>query len=72
VLLQKSPPSGHPQRMQFGQPIVLEKGAEMGRFKLGSTVVMCFAKPVDFADFKPEIKVQMGQSLGHIDTPILL
>ncbi|HDZ46124.1 hypothetical protein LCGC14_0055050 [marine sediment metagenome] len=69
---QVTPLSGHPQRMQFGQPIVLEKGAEMGRFKLGSTVVMCFAKPVDFADFKPEIKVQMGQSVGHIDTPILL
>jgi phosphatidylserine decarboxylase len=28
--------------------IVLKKGAELGRFKLGSTVVMLFEKPVDF------------------------
>ncbi|MGO1847388.1 MAG: archaetidylserine decarboxylase, partial [Halomonas sp.] len=47
---QVTPLAGHPQRMQFGQPITLEKGAEMGRFKLGSTVVMCFAKPVNFAE----------------------
>jgi phosphatidylserine decarboxylase len=69
---QVTPLSSQPQRMQFGHPITLEKGAEMGRFKLGSTVVMCFAKQVEFADSKPDVNVQMGQSLGHIDTPIFM
>ena len=62
---QVTPLSGHPQRMRFGQPITLEKGAEMGRFKLGSTVVMCFAKPVAFEDNPLGAKVQMGQTLGE-------
>ncbi|MBR9905991.1 MAG: phosphatidylserine decarboxylase [Gammaproteobacteria bacterium] len=61
---QVTPLSGYPQRMQFGQPITLEKGAEMGRFKLGSTVVMCFADQVNFAQFPPATMVQMGQTLG--------
>lgn len=62
---QVTPLSGHPQRMRFEQPITLEKGAEMGRFKLGSTVVMCFAKPVAFEDNPLGAKVQMGQTLGE-------
>jgi len=61
---QVTPLSGHPQRMRFGQPIVLEKGAEMGRFKLGSTVVLCFAKPVAFGNHALGATVQMGQSLA--------
>ncbi|MGQ7260277.1 archaetidylserine decarboxylase [Vreelandella sp. V005] len=66
---QVTPLAGQPQRMQFGQPITLEKGAEMGRFKLGSTVVMCFTKPVNFADYPKGVMVSMGQSLGNIDSP---
>nr|WP_284046907.1 archaetidylserine decarboxylase [Halomonas llamarensis] len=65
---QVTPLSGHPQRMQFGQPITLEKGAEMGRFKLGSTVVMCFAKPVYFEERPLATMVSMGESLGIIDS----
>ncbi|QNI02580.1 phosphatidylserine decarboxylase [Halomonas sp. SH5A2] len=61
---QVTPLSGHPQRMQFGQPVTLEKGAEMGRFKLGSTVVMCFAKPVNFEERPLATMVSMGESLG--------
>lgn len=61
---QVTPLSGQPQRMQFSQPFTLVKGAEMGRFKLGSTVVMCFANPVSFKDFTQETMVQMGQTLG--------
>lgn len=61
---QVTPLSCHPQRMRFGQPIVLEKGAEMGRFKLGSTVVMCFANPVAFGHHALGATVQMGQSLA--------
>ncbi|NAW34149.1 archaetidylserine decarboxylase [Halomonas alimentaria] len=60
-------PKGDLQRIRFDTPIRLEKGAEMGRFKLGSTVVMAFSEPVDFADgLEPGAKVQMGQSLGAI------
>ncbi|GGC81135.1 archaetidylserine decarboxylase [Vreelandella lutescens] len=61
---QVTPLSGHPQRMRFGQPVVLEKGAEMGRFKLGSTVVMCFAHPVHFDNHPLGASVQMGQTLA--------
>ncbi|MCH4810151.1 archaetidylserine decarboxylase [Vreelandella neptunia] len=67
---QVTPLSGHPQRMQFGQPITLEKGAEMGRFKLGSTVVMCFANQVNFADIPPATMVSMGESLGAMPTTV--
>ncbi|MGM0522187.1 MAG: archaetidylserine decarboxylase [Pseudomonadota bacterium] len=63
---QVTPLSGHPQRMHFGQPITLEKGAEMGRFKLGSTVVMCFANPVAFEAIPTGSMVQMGQTLGDV------
>ena len=63
---QVTPLAGHPQRMQFGQPITLEKGAEMGRFKLGSTVVMCFAKPVSFEERPLATMVSMGESLADI------
>ena len=60
-------PKGGVQRIRFDTPIRLEKGAEMGRFKLGSTVVMAFSEPVDFTDgLEPGAKVQMGQSLGAI------
>ncbi|WP_282039121.1 archaetidylserine decarboxylase [Halomonas alimentaria] len=60
-------PKGDVQRIRFDTPIRLEKGAEMGRFKLGSTVVMAFSEPVDFTDgLEPGAKVQMGQSLGAI------
>jgi phosphatidylserine decarboxylase len=49
-----------------GGEIKLEKGEEMGRFKLGSTVVLCF--PPDMVKFKEEIKAQtplmMGQAFG--------
>lgn len=49
-----------------GKKIKLEKGAEMGRFKLGSTVVLCF--PQDAIEFKKEIMattpLMMGQALA--------
>ncbi|MCG6658679.1 phosphatidylserine decarboxylase [Halomonas campisalis] len=60
-------PRGGVQRLRFDTPVRLEKGAEMGRFKLGSTVVMGFAEPVAFAEgLEPDAKVQMGQSLGEL------
>lgn len=63
---QVTPLAGNPQRMRFGQPITLEKGAEMGRFMLGSTVVTCFTKPVNFNEIPPGKMVSMGESLGAI------
>ncbi|MWJ26904.1 phosphatidylserine decarboxylase [Halomonas sp. ZH2S] len=63
---QVTPLSGTPQRTRFDRPIQLEKGEEMGLFKLGSTVVTCFANPVEFADLTPNSMVQMGQSIGTI------
>lgn len=43
---QITPPNRKIQMTEFSnlQPIELKKGAEMGRFLLGSTVVLCFAK----------------------------
>lgn len=62
---QITPLSGQVQRIRFDRPIHLERGAEMGRFKLGSTVVMAFAGKVDFdSALFPKAKVSMGQSLG--------
>jgi phosphatidylserine decarboxylase len=60
-------PRGGVQRIRFDTPVHLEKGAEMGRFKLGSTVVMAFAEPMDFDALTPEQKVQMGERLGDVD-----
>ncbi|MBB3231029.1 archaetidylserine decarboxylase [Halomonas stenophila] len=55
------------QRIRFDTPVRLEKGEEMGRFKLGSTVVMAFAEPVAFDPLEVEGKVRMGQRLGAFD-----
>ncbi|KGE77341.1 archaetidylserine decarboxylase [Halomonas salina] len=58
-------PRGDVQRIRFDTPVHLEKGEEMGRFKLGSTVVMTFAEPVDFDSLERERTVRMGQRLGE-------
>jgi phosphatidylserine decarboxylase len=49
-----------------GQDIVLEKGAEMGRFLLGSTVVMLFGQGVIAFDdaWAPERPVRLGERMG--------
>ncbi|MDI5984507.1 archaetidylserine decarboxylase [Halomonas sp. M4R5S39] len=64
---QVTPLSGEVRRIRFDTPVRLERGEEMGRFKLGSTVVMAFAEPATFADdLEPGAKVRMGQSLGAL------
>ncbi|GEK47941.1 phosphatidylserine decarboxylase proenzyme [Bisbaumannia pacifica] len=63
---QITPLSGRVQTIRFDEPITLEKGAEMGRFKLGSTVVMCFAKEIDFEELVPDISVKMGERLSRL------
>jgi phosphatidylserine decarboxylase len=47
--------------------VVLKKGAEMGRFLLGSTVVMLFAKNkfAFQAGWAPERAICMGEAMGH-------
>ncbi len=49
------------------QPVVLKKGEEMGRFLLGSTVVMLFkANTIQFnPDWAPERKVRLGEMMGN-------
>lgn len=49
------------------QSIVLEQGDEMGRFLLGSTVIMLFEKDaIDFnPDWKPERSVRLGETMGN-------
>lgn len=49
-------------------PINFQKGDELGRFKMGSTVIVLFgAKHISWADeIKPEAAVQLGQLLGKI------
>jgi phosphatidylserine decarboxylase len=49
------------------QKIVLKKGDEMGRFLLGSTVVMLWKKDaIAFNDdWRPERKVRLGEAMGQ-------
>ncbi|WP_425353289.1 archaetidylserine decarboxylase [Salinicola halimionae] len=64
---QVTPLSGRVQTTRFDEPIVIEKGQEMGRFKLGSTVVMCLGRETAFGDFDPEGNpISMGQRLGEL------
>jgi phosphatidylserine decarboxylase len=54
-----------------GQDIVLKKGDEMGRFLLGSTIVMLFqAGTIGFnGDWAPERKVVLGELMGNKPKP---
>lgn len=51
-------------------PIQIMKGAEMGRFKLGSTVIAVFGPGMaTFAtDLKADDSVQMGQGIGRLQS----
>lgn len=48
------------------QPLVIEKGEEMGRFFLGSTIVVCFGKDKMrwLEDMKAEQPLRLGESIG--------
>lgn len=52
---------------EVAQPIVLEKGAEIGRFRLGSTAIVCVGAGV--AEWLPEFRdgspTRMGEALGQ-------
>lgn len=55
-------------RQESRQPIVLEKGAELGRFRLGSTAIICFGPGV--AGWEEHCKggtpTRMGERLGSL------
>ena len=62
-----TPPKRQLQKFSYGEEIHLKKGDELGRFKLGSTIVMLFGN--DVMDWEqaltPDQSVQMGQLMGN-------
>ncbi|MCM5704813.1 archaetidylserine decarboxylase [Larsenimonas salina] len=65
---QVTPGAKTPQDCRFDQEITLETGEELGRFKLGSSVVMCLPEGVRFhPDVDSGDTVRMGQSLATVD-----
>lgn len=48
------------------EQVVLKKGDELGRFYLGSTVVMCFGENVYFSSQRtPDSTIRLGMTLAH-------
>ena len=59
-----TPPHGGPSR-QFEPRAELARGAELGRFNYGSTVILLLPQTWSFqADLQPGQRVRMGQALG--------
>ena len=47
--------------------VKLEKGAELGRFKLGSTIVVCFEKDmIEFEDMAPGMVTRLGVPMANM------
>ncbi|MGV3573209.1 MAG: archaetidylserine decarboxylase [Ramlibacter sp.] len=66
------PRTGAPREWRYDdQDIVLAKGAEMGRFLLGSTVVLLFPQNVlTFTpDWAPTRPVRLGEAMGTVIEP---
>ena len=66
-----TPPAGRAAQHWYydaEQAITLEKGAEMGRFNMGSTVVLVMGSPgLSWADdFLPDQPVQLGQCIATV------
>ncbi len=61
-------PHGTPKSIVLCDPFVgVQKGQEMGGFKLGSTIVLVFEAPNTFAfDVKEGDTVRVGQSIGNM------
>jgi phosphatidylserine decarboxylase len=58
--------TSYPVQGESQQPLVIEKGDEMGRFFLGSTIVVCFGenKMHWLEDMKAEQPLRLGESMG--------
>lgn len=56
------------KKTQYPHPIQIERGAELGHFKMGSTVIVLFAKEVAEwpQELQPNMAVKMGQLLGTL------
>ena len=57
-----------PRSRNFDRPIKIKKGEELGRFEMGSTVILLFEK--DVFSFRPGLKsgdtLKLGEPLGEI------
>lgn len=73
-----TPPAGQKVRSwQYSDhsdiAVKFKAGDEMGRFKLGSTVVMCFEKDmVNFDAFEPAATTRLGEKCGVINVAKIL
>jgi phosphatidylserine decarboxylase len=58
--------TSYPVQGESQQPLVIEKGEEMGRFFLGSTIVVCFGenKMHWLEDMKAEQPLRLGETIG--------
>jgi phosphatidylserine decarboxylase len=65
-----TPPRGDLKVTDYGdRPVRLERGAEMGRFNLGSTVILLLPD-IPFAwreDLAPGVRVKMGEGVGRFE-----
>jgi len=71
-----APLSRRISQWRYGQqkpvaPVTLDKGEEMGRFNMGSTVVLLFPKDaIEWSDkLSADTKVQMGQKIATLTRP---
>lgn len=60
----------HQDHASDPQPVVLERGAEMGRFNMGSTIIAVFEHHIDWhSELGSDTAVKMGESLGGYTQP---
>ena len=69
-----TPARGQPPRRHYGDedPVDLARGAEMGRFNMGSTVILLFPPGAATwkGDLAPGVPLRMGQALGQLHTGV--
>jgi len=60
-------PGVGPKRLNFQQPFQVKKGDEIGRFEMGSTVILLFEKGrIELTPPQGGMAVRMGQKIGRI------
>ncbi|MCH8883514.1 MAG: phosphatidylserine decarboxylase [SAR324 cluster bacterium] len=59
------------QEVKLPQPFPLSKGAELGRFELGSSVILLFRRgEANLLDLPPGETVRMGEAIGSLNRGI--